>query len=162
MGLLTIAQSTRVCASLPVFLRAWTMAEKSTLCCFDPDLLDFVLNVLKETSKNGITEDNFQKSFHETESEEEASDEKRSDYNNSNDNNSEDGYFSAKNFVWSKTDPSKNFRTRIHNIFHVFADQLQRKNWEKKIVHKRLGLIICRSHVTSSSEKERKNCVGTE
>ena len=75
------------------------MAGKSTLCFFDPDFLDFVVNVVEETSKNERTEDNFQESFHDTESEEEASDEKRSDYNKSNDNNGEDGYFSEKNFM---------------------------------------------------------------
>ena len=115
-GLLKITQSTLVFTSIPVVLRAWKMTGKSTLCCFDPCFLDFVVNVLEETSKNERTKDNFQESFHNTESEEEASDDKSSDCNNSNDNNGEDGYFSAKNFVWSKTGRSQNFRTRIHNI----------------------------------------------
>jgi len=92
------------------------MESKSTLCCFDPDFLDFVVNVLEETSKNERTEDKFRESFHVTENEGEASDGKGSEYNNRNENNCKDGYFSAKNFVWSKTDPSQNFRTRNHNI----------------------------------------------
>lgn len=49
--------------------------RKSISCCFDPDFLDFVVNVLAQTSNNERTEDNFQGSFHDTESEE-ASDKK--------------------------------------------------------------------------------------
>jgi hypothetical protein len=75
-GLLTNAQSTHVCASIRVFLLAWTMAGKFTMCCFDPDFVDFVLNVVEETTKNEETKDNFEESFHDTQSEEEESDEK--------------------------------------------------------------------------------------
>jgi hypothetical protein len=107
------------------------MAGKSTLCCFDPDFLDFVVNVLEETSKNERTEDNFQESFHDTESEEEASDENRSDYNNINDNNGEDDYFSAKNSCGRRRAPRKISSLEFTILFHVFARQLKRKNWEK-------------------------------
>jgi hypothetical protein len=139
------------------------MTGKSTLCCFDPNFLDFVVNVLEETSKNERTEDNFQESFHDTESEEEASDEKRSDYNNNNDNNGEDATLVRKISCSRRRALRKISALEFTILFHIFADQLQRKNWEKKIVHKRLGIIICRSHVArSSSENERKNCVSTE
>ena len=130
--------------------------------CFDPDFLDFVVNVLEGKSKNERTEDNFQESFNDTDSKEEASDEKRSDYNNSNDNKGEDGYFRAKNFVWSKTGPSQNFRTRIHNIVSRLRGPTTKEKLGKEDCTQK-GLTICRSHVKrSSSENERKNCVSPE
>jgi hypothetical protein len=140
-----------------VLLRAWKMAGKSTLCCFNSYFLDFVVNVLEETSKNERTEDNFQESFHNTESEEEASDNKSSDCNNSNDNNGEDGYFRAKNFVWSKTGRSPNFRTQIHNIVLRLRGATTKEKLGKEDCTQKAWTYFCRSHVTrSSSEKERK------
>jgi len=125
--------------------------------------VDFVVNVLEETSKNERTEDNFQETFHDTESKEEASDEKSSDYNNSIDNNGEDDYFSAKNFAWSKTGRSQNFRTRIHTIVSRLRGPSTKEKLGKEDCSQKLGLIIFRSHVTrSNSENERKNCVSPE
>jgi hypothetical protein len=114
------------------------VAGKSTLCCFDAYFLDFVVNVLEETSKNERTEDNFQEGFHNTESEEEASDDKSSDCNNSNDNNGEDGYFSVENFVWFAKFPALEFTI----LFYVFVDQLQRKNWKRRLYTKGLDILF--------------------
>jgi hypothetical protein len=116
-GLLTIAQSIRVCAAFPVFWRAWTMAGKSGMCCDDPDFQELVVNIFEETSNSEGTEDDFQENFQNTESEEGASDEEHDDYSNNNiGNNGDDGYFRAKNFVWLKKLPPQNVLTRIHNI----------------------------------------------
>jgi len=42
-------------------------------------------------------------------------------------------------------------------IFHVFADKLHKEIWNKTIVHKRVELVIYRSHATRiSSKKEQK------
>jgi len=125
--------------------------------------VDFVLNILEETSKNERTEDNFQETFHGTGSKEEASDEKRSDYNNSSDKNGEDDYFSVKNFVWLKKGPSQNFRTLIHNIVSRLRGPTTKEKLGKEDCSQRLGHVIFRSHDTrSNSENERKNCVSPE
>jgi hypothetical protein len=99
-----------------VFWLAWTMAERSGMCCDDPDFQEFVVDIFEETSNSEGTEDNFRESFQNTENEEEASEEEHNDYNNNSGNNGDNVYFLAKNFMWSKKLPSQNVHTRIQNI----------------------------------------------
>jgi len=92
------------------------MAGKTGMCCDDPDFQTLVVNIFEETSISEGTEDDFQESFQNTESEEEASNEEHDDYSNSTGNNRDDGYFLAKSFVWLKKLPPQSVHTRIHNI----------------------------------------------
>ena len=102
--------------------------SSTCICSDDPDFQELVVNIFEETSNSEGTEDDFQGSFQNTESEEEASDEEHDDYNNNTGNNGEDGYFLAKNFVWLKKFPPQNVHTRIHNnISRLRGQTTQRK-----------------------------------